>query len=630
MSKKSGIHIKKSKQGSLHKALGVPKGEKIPASKLKIKSTDSPAMKKKKQFAINAKKFKHQTGGYQPEQVPLPGGPFDPSFGEDNQDPSELMHQYMAQHPVEQGLEGGPQPQTQSQPQPQPAAPKSDWRATGRDVLGYVNAGATAVTAIANSINEKKLREDERRRILKSVTPRFMENKESEGLNNMPAYTMYGGEKKMGGPIKYGEPVGIVDSNPGSGLDESMYEGFRNDAFYGQNQIYSGEQSQQYMMGGEYKDGGNVSSAKAKEILKDGTVHGHPLTDKQKRYFGWIAGGAKQTGGPVPHYHFAEGVQPNALDSASYNHDFYDAVYGNPKALEHIQDMNQPGQLPSRAVTENPTSKELAYIDALNQSNVRKPIKIKKQAGGSTPPAVDPSSFQGVQGATADSVQQASAYVNQFRPALSEALRKKNPQAFSSVDDQLTQLAQEYKTNYTKLIGDKSPPEERTAKLQQASKDYQAKRQQAIQSANITDYLDPNAIKTTLGSNYDTYIKNQQVIANYNKSKGTGIVGTKEDPNAAAANINFGYRSLYEQGNTGGGYSVTSGDKTGMTQQSGNAQYEIDPNTGKPVKKVVTQTKFVPTNGTRQNGGYALGSEYNLTKAQIKQLKANGYDFEEC
>jgi hypothetical protein len=56
----SGIHIKKSKVGSLHKKLGVPKGKKISASKLKIKSTDSPAIRKKKQFAINAKKWNHK------------------------------------------------------------------------------------------------------------------------------------------------------------------------------------------------------------------------------------------------------------------------------------------------------------------------------------------------------------------------------------------------------------------------------------------------------------------------------------------------------------------------------------------------------------------------------------------
>ena len=36
-----------------------------------------------------------------------------------------------------------------------------------------------------------------------------------------------------------------------------------------------------------------LTSAKAREILHDKEVHGHPLTDKQRRFFGAIAGGAK-------------------------------------------------------------------------------------------------------------------------------------------------------------------------------------------------------------------------------------------------------------------------------------------------------------------------------------------------
>ncbi|HPO11672.1 MAG TPA: hypothetical protein PLM63_03750 [bacterium] len=51
--RKSKIYIKPSKRGSLHKALGVPMDEKIPLSMLTIKSTDSPAMRKKKTFAKN-------------------------------------------------------------------------------------------------------------------------------------------------------------------------------------------------------------------------------------------------------------------------------------------------------------------------------------------------------------------------------------------------------------------------------------------------------------------------------------------------------------------------------------------------------------------------------------------------
>lgn len=47
------------KAGALHKTLGVKKGSKIPSSKLKIKKGMSTLEKRRIQFAINAKKFKH-------------------------------------------------------------------------------------------------------------------------------------------------------------------------------------------------------------------------------------------------------------------------------------------------------------------------------------------------------------------------------------------------------------------------------------------------------------------------------------------------------------------------------------------------------------------------------------------
>lgn len=36
-----------------------------------------------------------------------------------------------------------------------------------------------------------------------------------------------------------------------------------------------------------------LSKEKAGIILEEGEVRGHPLTDKQKRFFGWVAGGSK-------------------------------------------------------------------------------------------------------------------------------------------------------------------------------------------------------------------------------------------------------------------------------------------------------------------------------------------------
>lgn len=46
-----------SKPGALREALHVPEGKKIPASKLKVKSTDSPKMAKRKTLAKTLRGF---------------------------------------------------------------------------------------------------------------------------------------------------------------------------------------------------------------------------------------------------------------------------------------------------------------------------------------------------------------------------------------------------------------------------------------------------------------------------------------------------------------------------------------------------------------------------------------------
>lgn len=52
--KGGGIHIKPSHKGLLHKDLGVPEGEKIPAAKIeKAKHSDNPKIRKRATFAEN-------------------------------------------------------------------------------------------------------------------------------------------------------------------------------------------------------------------------------------------------------------------------------------------------------------------------------------------------------------------------------------------------------------------------------------------------------------------------------------------------------------------------------------------------------------------------------------------------
>lgn len=58
--KKSGIKIKKKNRGKLRKSTKTKKGQKIPVSKLKrLKKSGTPTQKKRANFALNARKFKH-------------------------------------------------------------------------------------------------------------------------------------------------------------------------------------------------------------------------------------------------------------------------------------------------------------------------------------------------------------------------------------------------------------------------------------------------------------------------------------------------------------------------------------------------------------------------------------------
>lgn len=58
--RKSGIHIKKRNKGKLRSTAGAKKGKKIPVSKLrKLKNSKNPKTRKRANFALNARKFKH-------------------------------------------------------------------------------------------------------------------------------------------------------------------------------------------------------------------------------------------------------------------------------------------------------------------------------------------------------------------------------------------------------------------------------------------------------------------------------------------------------------------------------------------------------------------------------------------
>jgi len=98
-------------------------------------------------------------------------------------------------------------------------------------------------------------------------------------------------DKKTGahvGDVSYGER--IMDK----GANKKMKELADKKSFYKLGKYIADEMETQNDTDNEteeFKEGGELTADKAKLILKDGTIRGKKITPKQKRFFGFIAGG---------------------------------------------------------------------------------------------------------------------------------------------------------------------------------------------------------------------------------------------------------------------------------------------------------------------------------------------------
>jgi hypothetical protein len=85
-----------------------------------------------------------------------------------------------------------------------------------------------------------------------------------------------------------------------SELGEDYLDKLAPDAMKAEDKL-EGETNENESSEKEMNKGGRLSKAKAAEILHDGTVHGKPITDQQRKYFGWVSSGGrdKACGGTV-------------------------------------------------------------------------------------------------------------------------------------------------------------------------------------------------------------------------------------------------------------------------------------------------------------------------------------------
>jgi len=137
--------------------------------------------------------------------------------------------------------------------------------------------------------------------------------------------------------------------------------------------------------------GGYLSMTKAKEMLKDGTAHGKRLTAKQKRYFGWVAGGKMEDGGSLPTYDGTE-PWPSYLDVRVRNAAAdklakrqlreFNLLPGNIQDTEGILLPNTPSN-PFPGNPYRPTYEEPFKIQASTPIKRETPIGVPKPTSGS-------------------------------------------------------------------------------------------------------------------------------------------------------------------------------------------------------------------------------------------------------
>jgi hypothetical protein len=604
MANKSGIHINPKHKGEFTKKAKAA-GMSVQAFAKHVHAhPDNYSAKTRKQagFAKATTKFKHQTGGtslpllentnpgMQPIQVAPPSSPTLDIMG--NISPhAEPMDQMMP-----------PQPQQQmGRYRRVPVMGENPY------VKGF-NSLATAATAVGDVIQNGKRNRADRMRLIEGMTPRYMQNMEGAGLNNNPAYTMYGGSGMHG----EGTSIGIYDHTDGPNFDQYS-KGVESDVSDRRTEAdvpvtgKPGKMPRRYMQGGDaqgalgwdyddgilymmyggadfgvprsysemdnedygftgighngpygkdsvYRAGGQVSSEKAKEILRDGTVHGQPLSDKQKRYFGWIAGGAKK-------------------------------AYGG---------WTQEG--------------------------------FMMQAGGNA-------------GLSAEDYYKASAELSYYKNKLNDQLKAKNPDAY-------TQYFQG---------------------LQGARSAGQQKGFEYIQNSQYNDYLTPDEVKKSLGSDkdYQNYLNSLKAVNTYNTQQGQQpLWGNTEGQNNDPSQLNYGRRFASLQVTPSFARTVKNpqGDKTYQRN------YNYNPGTGQvdftetgdlsirpegfaaPANQANSQTP-PPANsvGMRKYGGrkytagrsfmtgpamqfggegFAVGDEIEMSEEMLNNLKKQGYKFE--
>lgn len=381
------------------------------------------------------------------------------------------------------------------------------------------NLAASAVTGVANFINNNKLKKQEQLQSLQNNQPAYFENYDAQGLNNLPMYTQYGGSTEE--------------------------QGLAHKAFYGsRGSIYK---AGGYPVLRPY-GGGPLDADGAKEILRDGKVNGKPLTLKQKHYFGFIAGGGnpkKQAGGgddqqPDPKSVIQQFAQLQGVDAQNLINN-YEALTSD-KQQQALQQMILTIQ----------QSQQDAGTGGLDEQSQQQSVqmyggmpKLRKQTGGQ---------------ASATSPQEQyykdSATLLYYKNQLNDKLKAKNPQNFQNYFQGIKQVMQANPNNA-----------------------YGPARDQYVQNSDYNDYLTPDEVQKSLGDDdYQRYLNSIKGVNGYNVAQGKQPLYGTEEGDQDITKLNYGRRfaSLSLTPTLGVGSSTDPNKKYNRTYQYNPKTQSVD------------------------------------------------------
>ena len=183
-----------------------------------------------------------------------------------------------------------------------------------------LNAIADITQFFAGNINDAKVKRAEKEKLMRASYPKAQINPYEGGLNNVPIYT---------------------------------------------------------------KAGGNVSARKARQILHDGTIHGKPITEQQRKYFGAIASGyIKEHGGEMPKYQVAGQNPPIYTDDPNdprlkaYNDSTHNNIKGISDKKKYLKYISAPyGK-------NNPTQYDPSYIQEKTVNGVTTGVLLPSEVIG--------------------------------------------------------------------------------------------------------------------------------------------------------------------------------------------------------------------------------------------------------